>query len=329
MTGCWKEFLTAVWIGVLLDAWIGDPQGWWHPVRSIGWLIARLEAALRRLFPRTDGGELAAGCVLAVLVPACSVAAAAVVLAVAGFLHPYLRFGFMCVMCGQLLAAKSLRTESMKVCRAQEAGDVEGAREAVSMIVGRDTKRLTEAGITRAAVETVAENTSDGVTAPLLWMLFFGPLGGFFYKAVNTMDSMVGYRNKRYLYFGRAAARLDDVVNWIPARLTALAFVLAACLLPGCSGTGAWRIWCRDRRCHASPNSAQGESACAGALGIRLAGDAWYSGELHRKPYIGDDSRPVRTDDIRQVNRLMGMAYRIVLVLTTMGIAAMRMGYPG
>ncbi|MCD8083763.1 MAG: adenosylcobinamide-phosphate synthase CbiB [Clostridiales bacterium] len=317
MRELWREFLAAAWIGACLDAVIGDPEGWWHPVRAIGWLISALEKELRRVFPCTPGGELAAGCVLAATVPACAVGASAVILLAAGRLHPYLRFACMCLMCGQLLAAKSLRTESMKVCRALEKDDVEGARRAVSRIVGRDTENLSEKGIIRAAVETVAENASDGVTAPLLWMLCFGPVGGFFYKAVNTMDSMVGYRNETYLYFGRAAARLDDVVNWIPARLTALAFVLAAFLISGCDGRRAWRIWRRDRRRHASPNSAQGESACEGAIGVRLAGTASFFGTLHEKPWIGDDVRPVTADDIRSANALMQTAYLLILLLWT------------
>ena len=205
----------------------------------------------------------------------------------------------------------------MKVCRALKAGEVEAARRAVSMIVGRDTANLTAEGITKAAVETVAENASDGVIAPLCWMFVLGPVGGVFYKAVNTMDSMVGYRNEKYLYFGRAAARLDDLVNWIPARLTALFFVLAAYILPGLDGAGAWRIWRRDRRCHKSPNSAQGESACAGALGVQLAGDAWYFGVLHRKPTIGDDTRPVEPEDIVRVNRMMYAAFLLALAAGT------------
>ena len=208
-------------------------------------------------------------------------------------------------LCYQLLAARSLEKESMKVCRALKRHDTEQARRAVSMIVGRDTKSLDEAGITRAAVETVAENTSDGITAPFLFMALFGPVGGTFCKAVNTMDSMVGYKNEKYLLFGRAAAKLDDAVNFLPARLTGCLMAAAAWLLPGCDGKHAWRIFVRDRKKHASPNSAHGEAACAGALHIRLAGDAWYFGKLHRKPFIGDDHRPIEPEDIRRANRLM------------------------
>lgn len=203
-----------------------------------------------------------------------------------------------------LLAARSLRDESMAVCRKLEAGEIEGARYAVSMIVGRDTKPLSEAGIARAAVETVAENASDGVIAPLFYLAIGGPFLGWLYKAVNTMDSMVGYKNDRYLHFGRAAAKLDDLVNLIPSRLAALLLIVSAYLLRY-DGKNAYRIWRRDRRNHKSPNSAQTESACAGALGLRLAGDAWYFGKLVTKPYIGDEIHPIEPQDIRRVNCLM------------------------
>lgn len=308
-----REFAAAACVGFILDFIIGDPEGWWHPVRGIGWLIGKLEGALRSCFPKSEKGELAAGGVLVILVTGITAAASALLLWAAGFFHPYVRFVLMCLMCGQILAARSLKTESMKVYRELEAGDLEGARKAVSRIVGRDTKKLTEEGVVRAAVETVAENASDGVVAPLVWMLLFGPVGGFFYKAANTMDSMAGYRNERYLYFGRAAALFDDLVNWIPARLTGLFFVAAAWVLPGFDGKGAWRIWRRDHRCHTSPNAAQGEAACAGALGVRLAGDAYYFGVLHKKPAIGDDIRPVEPADIVRANRLMYLASALAL----------------
>ena len=299
--------------GFFLDLVVGDPQGWWHPVRGIGWLVTVAEGFLRPRFPGGKQGELAAGAVLVLVVLAVTGTVTAAVLALARLVHPWLGSLCMGILCGQILAARSLKTESCKVFQALKQQDVEGARQAVSMIVGRDTAPLTREGIIRAAVETVAENASDGVVAPLCWMFLLGPLGGMLYKAVNTMDSMIGYRNDRYRYFGRAAARLDDVVNYVPARLSALCLVLAAFLVPGCSGKNAWRIWRRDKRNHASPNSAQGESACAGALGVRLAGDAWYFGILHKKPTIGDDLRQVEPEDILQVNRLMYTAAVLVL----------------
>jgi adenosylcobinamide-phosphate synthase len=213
-----------------------------------------------------------------------------------------------------MLAARSLYDESVAVFRKLSVGNTEEARRAVSMIVGRDTDRLDESGIAKAAVETVAENTSDGVIAPLLYMLVFGPCGAVFYKAVNTLDSMVGYKNGRYLDFGWAAARLDDVLNLIPSRISAVAMILMADVAGG-DRKNAARIWMRDRKKHASPNSAQTESACAGALHIRLGGDAWYSGELVERDMLGDPDRPVEAQDIYRANSLMFASYGLVLAV--------------
>ena len=308
----WKFHSMALIAGCILDWLMGDPYWLFHPVRFMGNMISALEARLRRLFPEhllLAGGVLAGFmCLFWTLIP---------VLGFLGIYRGLLSFGiqrhwiYICLFvlesffCGQLLAARSLQTESMKVCSALKEGDIEKARKAVSMIVGRDTAVLDRDGIARAAVETVAENTSDGVIAPFFFMAVFGPAGGFFYKAVNTMDSMVGYKNETYLLFGRAAAKLDDAVNWLPARLSGMLLTAAAWLLPGMDGKNAWRIFKRDRFNHASPNSAQGEAACAGALHLRLAGDAWYCGTLYKKPYIGDDDRPIRPDDIKGVCSLM------------------------
>ena len=325
LTQLWMEYASAACIGFLIDFIVGDPQGLWHPVCGIGSLISRMEKQLRKNVADTPQNLLLAGAALAVTIPCMTVVITAVLLLAAGFIHPYLRFVLMCVLDGWILAARSLKTESMKVYRRLKEKDLNGARYAVSMIVGRDTERLTAEGVTRAAVETVAENASDGVIAPLLFLLFFGPVGGFFYKAVNTMDSMVGYKNEKYLYFGRAAAKLDDLVNYIPARLTGLAFAAAACLIPGMSGKNAFKIWRRDRRNHKSPNSAQSESACAGALGVQLAGPAYYFGEYYDKPTIGDPLREIEPRDILRANRMMyaesllalvlGLAVRLMLVL--------------
>ena len=216
------------------------------------------------------------------------------------------------LLCWQMYAAKGLRKESMKVWTALRSQDVEGARYAVSMIVGRDTSVLDEKGILKAAVETVAENTSDGVIAPMFYMALAGPAGAYFYKSVNTMDSMIGYRSEKYEYFGKCAAKMDDALNFLPSRISGLLIVAAAAFLPrerktGFRGSGknALRIFLRDRKKHASPNSAQTESACAGALGIQLAGPAVYFGILHEKPKIGDSLRTPEYDDIRRANRLM------------------------
>ncbi len=219
-------------------------------------------------------------------------------------------------MCYQILAAKSLKTESDKVRRALEEEGLVQARKAVSMIVGRDTENLTEEGVIKAAVETVAENTSDGVVAPLFYLMIGGAAAGFGYKAVNTMDSMIGYKNDRYLYFGTAAARLDDAVNYIPARLSAW-FMLLASMITGMDFRNAWRIYRRDRFNHKSPNAAQTESVMAGALRVRLAGDAWYFGKLYRKPSIGDPLREITVEDIKRSH---------VLLYSTSALAVLLMG---
>lgn len=235
----------------------------------------------------------------------------AAVLFAAYRIHPAAGVVTESVMTYQMLATKCLKTESMKVYKRLSEHDLCGARKAVSMIVGRDTECLDEEGVAKAAIETVAENASDGVIAPMLYLALFGPVGGFFYKAVNTMDSMVGYKNDRYHAFGTAAAMLDDVVNFIPARISAMLMILSCCFLGNeFDQKNAMKIFKRDRYQHASPNSAQTEAACAGALGIRLAGDASYFGRIVKKPYIGDPLRAVETEDIRRANRLLyGMAF--------------------
>ena len=219
--------------------------------------------------------------------------------------------------CYQILAARSLSVESKKVYHALKTQDVEGARKAVSMIVGRDTKSLTEEGIAKAAVETVAENTSDGVTAPLMFLMLGGAPLGFLYKAVNTMDSMLGYKNEKNLYFGRVAAKMDDVFNYLPSRVSAV-LMIAAAFLTGMDAKKAAQIYKRDRRKHASPNSAQTESVCAGALQVQLAGDAWYFGVLHKKETIGDPIRPVEAEDIKRAGRLMYVTAVLTLLFAGM-----------
>ena len=288
-------------IGAAMDCAIGDPYDMPHPVRLIGRLISRLETYVRESFA---GNLRKGGVVLAAAVLMISVAVPLVLLIICYKVSLWLGAAAEGVMCYYLMAARCLRDESMKVHDRIASEDIEGARRAVSMIVGRDTEVLDEKGIIRAAVETVAENTSDGVTAPLMYMGVGGAVLGYFYKAVNTMDSMIGYRNEKYADIGRFAAKLDDVLNFIPSRLTALAMIVSAYVLK-LDGKGAYRIWKRDRRKHASPNSAQTESACAGALDVRLAGDAYYFGELHKKEYIGDEVREIENDDICRANRLM------------------------
>ncbi len=305
-------------IGFGLDMLIGDPHNMPHPIRAIGSLIGYLEKKWNR---KDEKAARRNGRLLVVTVTGCTVLVTAAVLIVPYLLHPVAGMAVEAVLTYYILAARSLRDESMKVCKALEKGDVEGARFAVSMIVGRDTAVLSETGIAKAAIETVAENTSDGVIAPMLYTAVGGPILGFFYKAVNTMDSMVGYKNERYLHFGRAAALLDDVVNYLPSRISAY-LMMAACLFCGkdYSVKGAYRIHKRDSRKHASPNSAQTESTCAGALGIQLAGDASYFGVVHKKPFIGDPLRPVETADIRRANRLMLATAVLCAALCTGGL---------
>ena len=269
-------------LGFLLDWVLGDPQFLYHPVRLIGWLIGRLETVLRKICKKTEKGLLLGGLFLVAAV--CGITGGAVwaLLALCREVSVWLYLAVSAVLCYQLLAARSLQTESMKVYQELKKGDLPGARRAVSMIVGRDTERLSEAGVTKAAVETVAENTSDGVIAPLFYLALGGPVLGWVYKAVNTMDSMVGYKNEAYLYFGRAAAKLDDLANFLPARLSAGLMVLAAAVL-GMDWREGMHIFFRDRFNHASPNSAQTEAVCAGVLHVQLAGDACILGPFIRK----------------------------------------------
>jgi len=309
-----KWSLLAVVIGFGIDLVLGDPHGFPHPVVLIGKLISRSEKILRGLFPKTAGGERWAGAVLWLLVTLTATLVPAALLWLCGGVSPWLRLGVESVMCWQIIAAKSLRCESMKVYGALETGDLEKSRYAVSMIVGRDTAELDDAAVTRAAVETVAENTSDGVVAPLVFLALGGAPLGFFYKAVNTMDSMLGYVEPPYKNIGLVPAKMDDVMNFIPARLSALLMLLAGAVL-GMDVKNGWKIFRRDRYNHASPNSAQTESVCAGLLGLRLAGDACYHGVLHKKPYIGDELRPIGHRDIPRACRLMYVTAVLALLL--------------
>lgn len=294
----------AFFMGFLLDLLLGDPHWLPHPIRLIGALISRLESWNSPDISNTQKQHRGLGMVLVVVFLTALVSGG--ILLLAYWLHPLAGAVVETIMTYQILAMRSLKVESMKVYEQLAAGNLQGARQAVSMIVGRDTEALDVTGVAKAAVETVAENTSDGVIAPMLFLAVGGPVFGFVYKAVNTMDSMVGYKNERFLYFGRCAAKLDDIVNYLPARISALLMILAS-FLPGSrfDGKSAWRIWNRDRRKHASPNSAQTEAVCAGSLGIQLAGDASYFGKAVHKPMIGDDTRPVKFTDIRLANALM------------------------
>ena len=304
----------AVLGGFVLDAIFGDPAWLPHPVVYMGKAISVLEKGLRARLPKTPEGELWGGRILAFCLPVGTLALTSIVCMGAAALHPLLGLAVQMFWCGQALAAKGLVQESMNVYRELTKPDLPAARIAVSRIVGRDTEALTAEGVTKAAVETVAENASDGVIAPLFYMLLGGAPLALTYKAINTMDSMVGYKNTQYLYFGRAAAKLDDVANYLPSRIAALLWVAAAALT-GNDARSAWRIWRRDRRNHASPNSAQTESACAGALNVQLAGPAYYFGEYYKKPTIGDSVRPIEPEDIRRADRMMYAESLLALAL--------------
>lgn len=301
--------------GLVLDLIFGDPRWLYHPVRMIGALITLLEKGLRNIAGEDQKKLQAAGAVLVFLVIVVSTAVPFLILKAADYLSPVAGYVIESFFCYQLLAVKSLRLESSRVYDKLVEEDLSGARKAVSMIVGRDTQSLDEEGVTKAAVETVAENTSDGIIAPLIYMMAGGAVLGFLYKAVNTMDSMIGYKNEKYLYFGRTAAKLDDLLNYIPARVSALLMIAASFFL-GMSTSGAWKIYRRDRRKHASPNAAQTEAVCAGALKVQLAGNAYYFGKLYEKETIGDAIRPVEAKDIKRAGNLALVTAILTILLS-------------
>ena len=302
----------AVLGGFVLDALFGDPAWLPHPVVYMGKAISKLEKFLRPRLPKTPQGELLGGAIVAFCLPVGTFLLTGLVCWGAARLHPLLGLAVQMFWCGQALAARGLVQESTNVYKELKKPDLPGARKAVSRIVGRDTAELTAEGVTKAAVETVAENASDGVIAPLLYMLIGGAPLALTYKAINTMDSMLGYKNEKYLYFGRVPAKLDDVANYIPSRLAGLLWVAAAAFTHN-DAKGAWKIWRRDRRRHASPNSAQTESACAGALGVQLAGPAYYFGQYYPKLTIGDALRPIEPEDILRANQMMYVASSFAL----------------
>ncbi len=316
----WKTGIYAAFAGFLLDCIFGDPHELPHPVRFMGKLISLLERILLHKKNRSFVKRLL-GALLVIIMLAVTGGVSFGILALVYKLEKYylgsqvITFAFMSVMSAQCLAARDLNDSAMAVCRPLLKGDIKKAREALSMIVGRDTEFLDENAIVRAAVETVAENTNDGVLAPAFYLLIAGPIGGMVYKVINTMDSMLGYKNEKYGYFGSAAARLDDIAGFIPARLSALFMVMASAILHYDSAN-AWRIFRRDRYKHESPNSAQCESVCAGALEIMLGGDSYYNGKLVKKPCLGDAMREAAPGDIIRACRLMYMTV-VLFFLTT------------
>ena len=292
--------------GWLSDRLLGDPEGCPHPIVWFGKAISAGEKELNKGSERVlKGGILAVVLILGVYL-ICER-----ILSWAWIIHPQFSGLLTAVGVFYCLSGKTLIKEVKAVFEAVDRSTEEGRRQ-VARIVGRDTSNLSPQEIRAAALETLSENLSDGVIAPLLYMLIGGAPLALTYKAINTMDSMVGYKNEKYLYFGRAAAKLDDVANYIPSRLAALLWIMAAAFTRN-DAKGAWRIWRRDRRNHASPNSAQTESACAGALGVQLAGPAYYFGEYYAKPTIGDPLRPIEPEDILRANRMMYVASAFAL----------------
>ena len=306
--------LGAIVAGFILDLIFGDPHWLPHPICLIGNLIGFLEKNLRRLLAPGKTALLLGGALMVVIVLSLSYVVPYAVLILAEQVSPWLRFALETVMFYQIFATKCLRDESMKVYTALHNNDLEDARVKLSWIVGRDTKELTAEEVTKGAVETVAENTADGIIAPMFYMFIGGAPLAFLYKGINTMDSMVGYKNDKFLYFGRCAAKLDDVANFIPARITGILMILASYFL-NMNAAGAWKIFWRDRYNHLSPNSAMTESVTAGALNIQLGGDHYYFGKLVHKDTIGDNIRPVVAEDIVAVNNLLYMTAVISLLL--------------
>lgn len=312
--------------GFILDLILGDPYNFPHPVRLIGRLISTIE---KRYLGEGDekglSGEEKRRCGrrLVVIVCATTFLITAFIVFLAYGIHPVAGCMVELILTYQTLALRCLCKESKKVYICLRDKTLEDARYAVSMIVGRDTQNLSPTGVAKAAIETVAENTSDGEIAPMLYLALGGPILGLTYKAINTMDSMVGYKNDLYLDFGRCAAKLDDLVNFLPARISALCLWVASAFLgKDYDAKRAWRIYRRDRYRHASPNSAQTEAMAAGSLGIRLAGDASYFGKIVKKPTLGDATREIVHEDILRMNRLAyGAAiFCLLLCLGIMGL---------
>lgn len=290
-------------LGYTLDLLVGDPQGFPHPIRLIGKMIENVERVLRKKC-KSAQDERRAGIILWFVVVLTSYAVPLVILWLSSKISLLLAGAIETVMCAFILATKSLKDESMIVHKYLEQNDLSSARRYLSYIVGRDVENLNSNQIAKAAVETVAENTSDGVIAPMLFILIGGAPLGFLYKGINTLDSMVGYKNEKYINMGRFSALLDDAANFLPSRIASYLMIAASYIL-NMDYVSAYRIYKRDRYNHKSPNSAHTESVCAGALNIMLGGPNYYGGTLVTKPTIGDDKRPVVNDDIKKANKLM------------------------
>lgn len=297
-------------LAILLDLLLGDPRWLPHPVQGIGWLAQRAEAPLRRLVPNPK----LAGIVAVVWVVGSTTLIGFGLLKGAALLHPLAGDIIAILLLYTCFATRSLHDHALAVYRPLQAGDLAEARQRVSWLVGRDTEQLDEGEVTRAAVESVAENTVDGCTAPLLFACLGGPLGALAYKAISTLDSTFGYKNERYLQFGWGSARLDDLANLLPARLTAL-LVIPATLLLRLHAGNAWRIFWRDRHNHPSPNGGQIEAAVAGALGVRLGGVNSYFGQPSTRPFMGDPLQLLQARHILQAVRLMWLVYGLTALI--------------
>ncbi|MBI5483282.1 MAG: cobalamin biosynthesis protein CobD [Deltaproteobacteria bacterium] len=287
-------------LALLLDLIIGDPRWLPHPVSLIGRVIIWLDRLLRR--PWLD--PHAAGLLLMLITAGSAAGVTWLLLKALSGLHPLAGFAGAVIISSTCLATRSLHIESARVATALASGDLPTARRYLSWIVGRDTDQLEEPEIWRALIETVSENTSDGIIAPLFWLMLGGPVAAMTFKAISTLDSMVGYKNERYLHIGMASARMDDLLNYIPARLTAL-LIAAAAALTGYSASGAILVTRRDRLKHPSPNSGHPEAAAAGALGVRLGGAASYGGVPSWKEHIGNPLLPTDEGAYRGMIKLM------------------------
>lgn len=306
--------LAAITAGFILDFLFGDPHWLPHPICLIGNLIGFLEKRLRSIFAFSNTALLLSGGLMVIIVLLLTYSVPYIILYEAEKVSIWLAFVLETIMFYQIFATKSLRDESMKVYEALKNNDLADARLKLSWIVGRDTQNLTAEEVTKGAVETVAENTSDGVIAPMFFMFIGGAPLAFLYKGINTMDSMVGYKNDKYLFFGRCAAKLDDLANFIPARISGIVMILAAYFL-NLDSKRAWKTFLRDRYNHLSPNSAMTESVAAGALNIQLGGGHFYFGKWVPKDTIGDNLRAVVPEDIVSVNNLLYMSAVISLLI--------------
>lgn len=305
------ETVLLVLVALALDMALGDPRWLPHPVRGLGWIIAQSERALRR---RCRTHERAAGVLLAIGVVGGTYGVTWAAIHVPGKFHPMAGWGVECVAIYVALAPRDLWQHAARVSEALAYGDLAEAKRRVAMMVGRDVEPLDEKGVTRATVESVAENTVDGVTAPLCFALLGGGPLAMAYRAINTLDSIVGYKTEPYTRIGWASARLDDAANLIPARLTALLMPLAGSLLGGSIRNG-YAVIARDGRKHDSPNSGLSEAAMAGVLGIELGGPHWYQGTYYPSPSIGIARRPIERRDITRASAIMAVTTLFVLMV--------------